>query len=141
MKFHKGSCLCGQVHFRILAEPGASRICWCSDCQKLAANGTVNAVFSSDAIEVMGALAQHTKTADSGNQVMRRFCAQCGTQVFSDSTGRPGLTVVRVGTLDEPSAVTPTANIWTASVPDWACINGALEQFEGAPPAVPAQPR
>lgn len=141
MKFHKGSCLCGQVHFRILAEPGASRICWCSDCQKLAANGTVNAVFSSDAIEVMGALAQHTKTADSGNQVMRRFCAQCGTQVFSDSTGRPGLTVVRVGTLDEPSAVTPTANIWTASAPDWACINGALEQFEGAPPAVPAQPR
>ena len=141
MKFHKGSCLCGQVHFRILAEPGASRICWCSDCQKLAANGTVNAVFSSDAIEVMGALAQHTKTADSGNQVMRRFCAQCGTQVFSDSTGRPGLTVVRVGALDEPSAVTPTANIWTASAPDWACINGALEQFEGAPPAVPAQPR
>jgi hypothetical protein len=124
-----------------LAEPGASRICWCSDCQKLAANGTVNAVFPSDAIEVMGALAQHTKTADSGNQVTRRFCAQCGTQVFSDSSGRPGLTVVRVGTLDEPSAVTPTANIWTASAPDWACINGALEQFEGALPAVPAQPR
>lgn len=47
------------------------------------------------------------------------------------------MTVVRLGTLDEPSAVTPTANIWTASAPGWACINRALEQFEGAPPAVP----
>ena len=141
MKPFNGSCLCGQVHFRILAEPGASRSCWCRDCQKLAANGTVNAVFPSDAIEVTGELAWHTKTADSGNEVTRRFCGQCGTQVFSDSSGRPGMTVVRLGTLDEPSAVTPTANIWTASAPGWACINRALEQFEGAPPAVPPKQR
>jgi len=141
MKPFNGSCLCGQVHFRILAEPGASRICWCRDCQKLAANGTVNAVFPSEAIEVTGTLAQFIKTADSGNQITRRFCAQCGTQIFSDSTGRPGLTVVRLGTLDEPSAITPTANIWTASAPDWACINTSLEQFQGAPPAAPVNPR
>lgn len=141
MKPFNGSCLCGHVHFRILAEPGASRICWCRDCQKLAANGTVNAVFPSDAIEVTGELAWHTKTADSGNEVTRRFCGQCGTQVFSDSSGRPGMTVVRLGTLDEPSAVTPTTNIWTASAPGWACINRALEQFEGAPPAVPPKQR
>ena len=115
-------------------------MCWCHDCQKLAANGTVNVVFPSDTIEVTGELAQHTKTADSGNQVTRRFCAQCGTQVFSDSTGRPGMTVVRVGTLDEPSAITPTANIWTASAPDWACISTALDEFEGAPPVVPVKP-
>ena len=141
MNPYTGGCLCGQVRFRILAQPGASRLCWCRDCQKLAANGTVNVVFPSDAIEATGSLAQHTKTADSGNQVTRRFCAQCGTHVFSDSTGRPGLTVLRVGTLDEPSAITPAANIWTASAPDWACLNPALEQFEAAPPAPAPTPR
>ena len=141
MKSYDGSCLCGQVHFRILAKPLASRLCWCRDCQKLAANGTVNAVFASDAIDIQGELAQYSKTADSGNQVTRRFCAQCGTQVFSDSSGRPGMTVVRVGTLNEPSSIAPTANIWTGSAPDWACIDSALDQFAEAPPAAPAPPR
>ena len=37
-----GKCLCGAVRFRLSAEPVATRICWCRDCQHLAANGTVN---------------------------------------------------------------------------------------------------
>jgi hypothetical protein len=45
--------------------------------------------------------------------------------------------VVRVGTLDDPSAVRPSTNIWVASAPSWACVDQALEQFEG-PPAPPS---
>ncbi len=132
-----GGCLCGQVRFRIASEPGPARICWCRDCQRIAANGTANAIFPTAAIEITGEMRQHVKTADSGNQVTRRFCPTCGTQLFSDSSGRPGLTVVRLGTLDEPSAVRPTANIWSASAPAWACLDPALERFERqpAPPA------
>ena len=132
---HTGGCLCGQVRFRITAPAGASRLCWCKDCQRIASNGTANAVFPSDAIQITGTTAQHVKTADSGNAVTRRFCPACGTQLFSDSTGRPGLTVVRLGTLDDPSAIKPTANIWTASAPAWACLDGTLDQFAGGPPA------
>lgn len=128
-----GACLCGQVRFRIDAEPGLSRICWCRDCQRLAANGTGNVIFPADAIEVTGAVSQYVKPADSGNLVTRRFCPQCGTQLFSDSTGRPHLTVVRVGTLDDPSAIRPSANIWTASAPRWACMDATLERFERGP--------
>jgi hypothetical protein len=43
-----------------------------------------------------------------------------------------------VGTLDEPSAVKPTTNIWVASAPSWACVDQSLDQFQGAP--VPASP-
>lgn len=135
MPIHTGGCLCGQVRYRIASEPGASRVCWCRDCQKIAANGTVNVVFPTASIEISGSTAQHEKTADSGNRVVRRFCAACGTQLFSDSTGRPGLTVVRLGTLDDPSSVRPTANIWAASAPAWASIDRSLETFEGPPPA------
>jgi hypothetical protein len=139
MTVFSGGCLCGQVRYRIAAEPGPSRLCWCRDCQKLAANGTVNVIFPSAAIEVTGTTGQHTKAADSGNQVTRRFCPDCGTQLFSDSTGRPGLTVVRMGTLDEPSAITPTMNIWTGSAPRWACIDTSLQSFGGGPPAPAAK--
>jgi hypothetical protein len=48
--------------------------------------------------------------------------------------------VVRVGTLDDPSAVQPSANIWVASAPSWACVDQSLEHFEGPPaPASPAK--
>lgn len=138
MKSFVGGCLCGQVRYEILADAGPSRVCWCRDCQRIASNGTVNVVFPSDAIKIVGTPAKYEKTADSGNTVTRRFCSNCGSQLFSDSTGRPGLTVVRVGTLDDPSAVEPTTNIWAASAPSWACLDPALEQFEG-PPAAPAR--
>ncbi|MEO8298682.1 MAG: GFA family protein [Burkholderiales bacterium] len=137
---HTGGCLCGQVRFRIAAEAGPSRYCWCRDCQRLAGNGTANVIFPSAAIEITGQVAQYVKPADSGNQVTRRFCPQCGTQLFSDSSGRPGLTVVRLGTLDEPSSVRPAAHIWAASAPRWASLDPALARFEHAPPAAPSAP-
>lgn len=133
MKHYTGGCLCGAVRYEITAEPGASRLCWCRDCQRIASNGTVNAVFPTPAIRISGATSSFDKTADSGNTVTRRFCPRCGTQLFSDSTGRQGFTVVRLGTLDEPSSVKPTANIWTGSAPSWACLDEALDRFERAP--------
>lgn len=133
MKSFHGGCLCGQVRYEIVADAGPSRVCWCRDCQRISSNGTANVIFPSDAIQVTGTPARHEKKADSGNTVTRRFCANCGSQLFSDSSGRPGLTVVRLGTLDEPSEVRPTANIWVASAPAWACVDPALEQFQGPP--------
>jgi hypothetical protein len=133
-----GGCLCGQVRYRITSEPVATRICWCKDCQRISSNGTVNLLVASSSLEVSGSLSGYTRTAESGNQVTRRFCGQCGSQLFADSTGRPGLTVVRVGTLDDPSAARPSANIWSASAPAWACLDPALERVERHP--LPPQP-
>ena len=133
MILRTGSCLCGQVRYRITSEPVASRICWCRDCQRISSNGTVNVLVASASIEVSGAVGEYKRTADSGNEVTRRFCPQCGSQLFADSTGRPGLTVVRVGTLDDPSSVRPTANIWSASAPAWACLDAALERVQQQP--------
>ncbi|GLS12964.1 MULTISPECIES: GFA family protein [Hydrogenophaga] len=134
-----GGCLCGQVRFRLTAEPIASRVCWCKDCQRIASNGTVNLIVPTAAMEISGNLGEYTRTADSGNQVIRRFCPQCGTQLFADSTGRVGATVVRVGTLDDPSSVRPSANIWSSSAPAWACLDSALERVERQPGPPPAK--
>lgn len=138
MSERTGGCLCGKVRYRITAEPVISRICWCRDCRKLASNGTVNAIFPSAAIEVTGKVSEYAATADSGNRVLRRFCPACGSHLFADSTGRPGMTVVRVGTLDDGASVKPTANIWTASAPSWACLDPALERIDRQP--APPQP-
>src|SRR5262249_40554067 len=133
MSERTGGCLCGQVRYRITAEPVSSRICWCRDCQRIAGNGLVNALFPSKAVEITGSPSEYVKTADSGNRVIRRFCPRCGCHLFADSTGYAGLTVVRIGTLDDPSSISPAANIWSSNAPGWACLDDSLERIEKQP--------
>jgi len=132
-----GHCLCGAVRYTLAVEPLATRVCWCRDCQHIAANGTVNVLVPAEAIAVSGPLTAHTKAADSGNQVTRQFCPSCGTHLFSYSSARPQFRVVRAGTLDQPSSVRPSVNIWAASAPGWACIDPALERVDRQPVAPP----
>lgn len=128
-----GRCLCGAVTFKLAAEPVATRVCWCRDCQRLAANGTVNMLVPAAALAVSGTLAEHTKKAGSGNEVTRQFCPRCGTHLFATSSGSPQFRVVRIGNLDDPSCVRPSRNIWAASAPSWACLDPTLERVEQQP--------
>jgi len=140
MTERSGRCLCGAVTFTVATDPLAIRVCWCRDCQHLAANGTVNLLVAADALTITGTLAEYTKTADSGSAVTRQFCPLCGTHLFARSTTRPQFRVVRAGNLDEPSSVQPAMNIWAASAPQWACLDPALERIEHqpTPPRPPA---
>jgi len=133
MSERTGGCLCGHVRYSLSAEPVASRICWCRDCQHIAGNGTVNAIFPSEAIHITGNTSAYVSTAESGNQITRRFCPQCGSHLFADSSGRAGFTVVRIGTLDDPSSVRPAMNIWSTSAPSWACLDTELQSAERQP--------
>ena len=138
MSERTGQCLCGAVRYRISAEPIAARVCWCRACQHIAANGTVNMVVPSSGLEVRGKLSEYLSTADSGNEMRRRFCPTCGSHMFANSSSRPQLTVVRVGTLDDPSSVRPAVNIWAHRAPTWACLDDTLERVDGQPTPPPA---
>jgi hypothetical protein len=128
-----GGCLCGAVSFKLSTEPLATRLCWCRDCQHLAANGTVNLIVAADGLIISGTLAEHTKTADSGNEVTRQFCPRCGTHLFAKSSARPQFNVLRAGNLDDPSFIQPSMHIWAASAPPWACLDPSLERVEQQP--------
>jgi hypothetical protein len=134
-----GGCLCGAVRYEIEAEaPLGVRHCWCRVCQYLGAgSGTVNAIFAKDAVAVSGPLTDHVSAADSGSVMHRRFCAKCGTPIFSEAEPRPHQIIVRVGTLDDPNLARPGGIIWTRSAPSWACFAPDLPQTEGQPAAAP----
>jgi hypothetical protein len=127
------------VRYRLIAELVATRICWCRDCQHIAANGTVNVVVSSAELHIVATLSEYVRTAASGNQARRFFCPLCMCHLLSDFSGLPNLTVVRVSTLDAPSSITPAANIWSASAPVWACLDAAIERIEGPPTPPPTK--
>lgn len=131
-----GGCLCGAVRFEIEADaPLGVRQCWCRVCQYLGAgSGTVNAIFARRSLTVSGPLTEYVSQADSGSIMHRRFCAVCGTPIFSEAEQRPHQIIVRVGTLDDPNLVKPAGIIWTKSAPVWACFDPDLPQAEGAAP-------
>jgi hypothetical protein len=134
-----GGCLCGAVRFEIETDaPLAVRQCWCRVCQYVAAgSGAVGALFLKDAVTVSGPLTDFVIRADSGSVMHRRFCARCGTPIFSEAEQRPQLIFVRVGALDNPNLAAPAATIWAKSAPGWACFDPSLPRFEGQPPAPP----
>jgi len=135
----KGRCFCGAVRFKFTELPIATRLCWCRDCQYLSAgNASVNAIFRTETFELAGETTAYVSTADSGSTMSRRFCPKCGTPLFSESSSRPDVMVVRVGALDDPELGRPTSAIWTASAPSWTHIDDSLPQTKGQPAAVPS---
>jgi hypothetical protein len=137
-----GGCLCRAVRFEINADaPLGARYCWCRVCQYLGAGtGAVSALFRREDVAVSGPLTDYVCQADSGATMHRRFCARCGTDVFSEAEERPQFIFVRSGTLDDPNLASPTATIWTRSAPEWACFDLDLPQVEGQPPPPPPPP-
>jgi hypothetical protein len=128
-----GRCLCGAVSFTLTTEPIATRICWCRDCQHIAANGTVNLLVNAEGISVSGELTEYIKTAESGNQITHQFCPSCGAHLLAMSSARPQFRVLRAGNLDDPSSIQPSMNIWAESAPSWACMSFNLERVEKQP--------
>jgi hypothetical protein len=132
-----GRCFCGQVRFRFGERPIMTRMCCCRDCQYLSSgNASVNAIFPVRTFEVTGETQVYVSSADSGNAMRRRFCPQCGTPLFSESSSRPDVMVVRAGALDDPEIARPAAVIWTSSAPAWMPIDDHLPKTQGQPAAV-----
>ena len=132
-----GGCRCGAVRYAVTADPIATRVCWCRDCQYFAAgSATINVIFPTQAVTVTGPLRDYVSQADSGNQMTRGFCERCGTPVTSAANARPHLTILRAGTLDDPELARPAMTIWTESAPSWACIDTTLPGNPRQPPPV-----
>ena len=77
-----------------------------------------------------------TVKGDSGRDITRNFCDTCGTPLFSEPPGG-AIWVVKAGTLDDPSWLKLSGNLYTKSAQPWAHIDPGLLQFEKMPPGAP----
>ncbi|HZC38196.1 MAG TPA: GFA family protein [Sphingomicrobium sp.] len=129
----EGGCGCGAVRYRLKDEPMYVNNCHCTLCQKQTGTGSaVNAFIESERLEhLSGELTEHEfQTGSGGIQVVMR-CARCGTPVWSHypRLGRKSAGI-RVGTLDDPTAVLPDAAIYVGDRPEWAPLPEGVPQFE-----------
>lgn len=68
-----GRCLCGAVSFKLVTEPLATRICWCRDCQHLAANGSVNSLVPVEGLNFSGGAFRVHEDRRQGDEVIVNF--------------------------------------------------------------------
>jgi hypothetical protein len=57
-------------------------------------------------------------------------CPVCQTALWSDYGGRPALRFVRVGTLDDPTALAPDVHIFTRSKLPWVRLPEGVPAFD-----------
>jgi hypothetical protein len=133
--FATGRCLCGAVSYRISSAPVRMAQCHCRDCQRASGTGhTSQAFFKAADVEVQGKTTSFAVTAESGNTVTRHFCPTCGSRVWNENTGRPGIMAVTVGCMDSCDWYTPEAVVYTRSRAGWDVTSVDIPNFEAMQP-------
>jgi hypothetical protein len=135
MTTHEGGCLCGAVRYRLEGDPIVSGACYCRDCQRVAGGGAAYAMmYPADALTVTkGSPRSFASKADSGSDVFRSFCPDCGVHLFSHNSAHPEFRAVKVGTLDDPGWFRAQGAAWTASAQPWHHLDPDLPSWETQP--------
>jgi hypothetical protein len=130
-----GGCLCGKVRYETDATPIFQGACHCRDCQYAAGGeaSVLTAVPKAAFRITKGEPAAYWSKGDSGADVGRSFCRDCGTPLFSEPKGIGEFVAIKVGSLDDPSKFQPLFDIWMKSAQPWHRPHEGAAQFDKAP--------
>jgi hypothetical protein len=127
-----GSCHCGQVTFEAEIDPGAVRICHCSDCQILSGSAfwvNVHAPAANLTLRT-GSPKIYIKTADNGNKRAQAFCPDCGSHLYAFDAIEPKAYGIRVGVLKQRAELKPMGQVWHRSALFWVDDIGQIQRVE-----------
>jgi len=132
MATDEGGCACGEVRYRLRSKPMFVHCCHCRDCQRQTGSAFVlNALIETDRVELLlGGTEAVPAPTDSGRPHNIHRCPTCKTALWSHYGGNQPLAFVRVGTLDEPSALPPDVHIYTRSKLPWVTLPAEVPAFE-----------
>jgi hypothetical protein len=139
MTDREGGCACGAVRFKITAPFMGVGVCHCTDCQKASGGGPNYVALAPKTAFVVtkGEAAVFTCKGDSGVDIGRAFCAECGTPLWSMPGPNAPFVPVKLGALDDNSDLTPSLHLYTASAPPWHLMHDGLPAFPKSPPFPP----
>ncbi|NOU03623.1 MAG: GFA family protein [Novosphingobium sp.] len=135
----EGGCRCGAVRYRIdSAELPPVYCCHCQVCQTWSGSAfTQQALISESQIALTsGVAAIYENMTSSGARSKQHLCGTCHTRLWNTNSARPGIAVVRAGTLDDAEHLVPRAHIWTKRKQPWIVVGDNVPQWpENAPTA------
>lgn len=128
-----GSCLCGAVRFRITGAPRHAAACHCGMCRKWSGGLFMVVETTSEDIAFDGR--ENIGLYQSSEWAERGFCKTCGSSLFYRLTvagAHQGTCYVGLGTLDDPSGIAVTHEIFIDDKPDGYALAGETEKMTGA---------
>lgn len=138
-KVIEGGCLCGAIRYRIDKAPERVGVCYCRQCQRAGASEGSHAVGIEvdDFTLLEGSPKFFVAEADSGHEVRRGFCEECGSHLMAYPVGYPGFMSVRVASLDDPAPFAPQVAFYIESAQPWTRLPEGVPHFSGAFEASP----
>ena len=114
MSVEIGKCLCGNIEVQCDDLPKNVAACYCEDCQKVSGGGpSFNIVISDEKIRfIKGKPSIYKMKSESGNDLERLFCSDCGTAICSKLQSR---TVWKAGLFSHLKDLEVAVNVWTKS--------------------------
>ncbi len=130
-----GGCLCGAVRYSLKKLPERLNVCHCSHCQKSSGSAfSINLIAPEEDVTLSGEMKLYEDFGDSGNILRRYFCPVCGSQMGSHNLTRPGMFVLRAGTLDDTRVLRRISlQIWTQSRQPWVKLESDAPEFPQGP--------
>jgi hypothetical protein len=111
----EGGCRCGAIRYRLDAV-GLSKTyaCHCLTCQTWSGSAfSLQFIAPETALHVTGEPAIYERLSDDGQRLSRqRGCPICFTRIYNTNSSRPGLVIIRAGTLDDSHEQEIAAHIW-----------------------------
>lgn len=128
-----GSCLCGAVRFTLSSAPDHTGACHCSMCRKWSGGVFLGVQAAPGTMTIEGQ--DNIATYPSSGWAERAFCKTCGSSLFYRVTApgpHQGVCHVGLGTLDDPSGITLTDEIFIDEKPSGYSFAGDTGKMTGA---------
>ena len=126
-----GRCHCGAVKYQMPEQAIHQALCHCEDCRRHSGAPMVGwALVQSTDLLIEGKTKEYASSQDG----RRHFCPNCGTGLFyTNPVIFPNQTDVQIGTLDDPSAIVPNAQIQVADRIGWMDQLNEMATFKRYP--------
>lgn len=132
----RGSCLCGEITFRVTEPFKTAHNCHCSRCRRgRAAAHATNGFVSADGLEFLSGedRLKLYKVTDA-RYFTQAFCEVCSSLMPRKDVER-GICVVPLSSLDDDAEIRPVDHIYMDNKASWHDVTDGLPQYPQGPPA------
>ncbi len=130
-----GRCYCGGLRYEIEGQPVFKGQCHCRECQFFSGGGpNIFMGVPTSALRYVEGEPKGFTRDDLEGPATREFCATCGTHILTRTPRNPAVVILKVGTLDDPSAFDgPQIAIWTDDMQPYHTIPEGVATFPKFP--------
>lgn len=132
----EGGCRCGAVRYTIAGDAmPATYLCHCTICQRATGSSFAHQMPIPEAsLTVVGDTVRSEVTNPSGAVATNHYCPRCYSRLYNVNSSRPGLAIVRAGTIDGSEHLSPRLHIYTSTKQPWIVLPDDVPAFVEAPP-------